>query len=93
MSEQKLQKVGRIAFREEGNLWNAYWALPNTMEDAILIASVKMGVVRSNADLKQAFMEFVRLAASRLLGEQFGDGVAEWQDPVLAPVSEKSGNA
>ncbi len=34
-----LTQVGRIAFRQEGNLWNAYYALPDTMEDAIHLRS------------------------------------------------------
>ncbi len=29
-------KIGRLAMRHEGNFWNAYYAMPDTMDGAIL---------------------------------------------------------
>ena len=33
--KQKMAEIGRLAMRHEGNFWNAYFALPDTMEGAI----------------------------------------------------------
>ena len=46
--EKKLQKVGRIALREQGSQWVAYWAAPDTMEGATFIASCAIAPVVAN---------------------------------------------
>lgn len=38
--------VGRIAFRVEGAMWNAYLAALNTMEGATLLGSLRMDIAR-----------------------------------------------
>ena len=50
-------KIGRLALRHEGDSWNAYYALPDTMNDAIPIASIKMAFVAGNEERKDAFMK------------------------------------
>lgn len=91
MNEQ-LQPQGRVAFRVEGDNWNAYWALPDTMEGAIYLASIRMGAVRGAPHVKDAFMDVVRAAVVALFAQ---DGVAvdSWSGPQSAPETERSGNA
>lgn len=58
MSE--LKKIGRLALREEGSNWNAYYTLEGTMEGAIHLGSIRMACVRGKPERKQAFMDLMR---------------------------------
>ena len=40
------QQVGRLAMRVEGDFWRAYYAMPGTMEGALLLGSIAMGAVQ-----------------------------------------------
>jgi hypothetical protein len=86
-----MSKVGRLAFREEGNLWNAYWASVGTMEDAILLASVNMQLVKTKKRHDQ-FLELVREMAGDLIEEHAGVRPT-WPEPEIAPEHERGGNA
>lgn len=86
------QKIGRLAMRHEGTWWNAYYAMPNTMEDAILLGSIQMRFVQDKAR-KSAFMELMREAVSDILEELTGARPV-WPEPEgqPAPESERSGH-
>lgn len=87
------QKVGRLALRHEGNFWNAYYAMPGTMDGAVLLGSIAMRFVVGNTDRKNAFMDMMRGAVTDLLEEQTG-ARPTWPDgPQTAPESERSGHA
>lgn len=66
------KKMGRLAFREEGENWVAYYALPNTLEGAIFLGSVKMAFVTRDAKRKQAFMRFMREAVGDIIEDATG---------------------
>jgi hypothetical protein len=84
-------KVGRIALRVEGGMWNAYYAMPDTMEGAILIGSIKMGAVTHNPGRKQAFMEMMTDTVQELFEAEIGKRAEFTVGP--APESERSGSA
>ncbi|RWR32492.1 hypothetical protein D2T31_00475 [Sinirhodobacter populi] len=86
------QQVGRIALRVEGNFWNAYYALPDTMNDAVLIGSIGMAFIVNNPDRKQAFMAMMRECVGDALSAR-GLSVSHWKDPVSAPEHEKAGRS
>jgi len=88
----KEQEVGRLAMRQEGNYWNAYYALKNTMDGALLIGSIRIGAVINNRDRKQAFMEMMQDIVSDFLKDATGQHPT-WNEPQLAPEHEKAGNA
>lgn len=92
MSKTKSQQIGRLAMRHEGENWNAYYAMPDTMEGAILLGSIKMRFV-ATTERRDAFIAFMREAVADLIEET--DGVRPtWPDgPRRAPEHEKSGNA
>lgn len=48
-------EIGRIAFRVEGNWWVAYYALPDTLEEALELARIQMSIVQ-DIGRKQTFM-------------------------------------
>jgi hypothetical protein len=91
MSDEQ-QKIGRLAMRHEGNFWNAYYALPGTMEGAILLGSIAMKFVQ-DAERKAAFMHLMREAVSDILEEQTGVRPT-WPEPEgqTAPEHERSGH-
>lgn len=87
------QKLGRLALRQEGNFWNAYYAMPETMEGAVLLGSIAMRFVVDNADRKIAFMDMMRGAVSDLLEDQMG-ARPTWPDgPQAAPEAERAGHS
>lgn len=59
MKNMKLANV-RLAFREEGTMWNCYLAKKETMKDAILLGSINMEIVQNHI-FKEAFMKFMQL--------------------------------
>lgn len=86
------QKVGRLAMRQEGENWNAYYALPDTMEGAIFLGSIKLQFVQTQ-ERKDAFLGFMRECMSDLMEELFGDRPT-WPDgPQPAPEHERSGHS
>ncbi|MGH7186530.1 MAG: hypothetical protein ACREIB_09690 [Pseudomonadota bacterium] len=63
-------EIGRVAYREEGEIWNAYWARRlDSMEGATFLGSIRMNIVCGNPERKKAFMD--------LMNEAFGDAVEE----------------
>ncbi|MBW4710708.1 hypothetical protein KX928_23205 [Roseobacter sp. YSTF-M11] len=78
----------RIAFREEGTMWNAYCAQPDTMKGAFLIGSIGMGVVRSNPEIKEAFMALMNAAFQTAVLQMTGATV-ERVDVQPAPAHER----
>ncbi len=88
-----IAQVGRLAMRVEGDLWVAYYALPNTMKDAIFLGSIQMAFVQEES-AKQIFMALMRDAVSMILKQQTGVD-AIWPDKHgrTAPAHERAGRA
>lgn len=84
---EKRPKIGRLAMREEGDEWRAYYALPNTMQGAIFLGSIRMRFVMSE-ERKSAFMGLMREAVGDLIEEKLGVR-PEWGGPKTAPFWEK----
>jgi hypothetical protein len=87
MSDEKKQ-VGRLAFRKEGEWVNAYWAMPDTMEGAIHLGSMKVGMLDKDPALFEMYRELIRIGASKLLDMPAADWITE-----AAPEHERSGSA
>ena len=86
-----MANVGRLAFRVEGDNWVAYYAKMDTMNDAIFMGSIRMGLVR-DPDRKRAFMEIMKSALSDFIEEGFENKIESWNEE-RAPESERSGRA
>lgn len=54
-------KVGRLAMRHEGTFWNAYYAMPDTMDGAVLLGSIAMRFV-ADATRRDRFMALMKEA-------------------------------
>ena len=79
--------------RVEGDFWNAYYALPNTMDNALLLGSIRMQFVQDES-AKQIFMALMRDAVSDILKDATGADPL-WPDPFgrPAPQHERAGRA
>jgi hypothetical protein len=85
-------QIGRLALRQEGENWNAYYAMSDTMDGAIFLGSIRMGAVTSNPDRKQSFMNLMRDLVADIIEENTGIRPA-WGDPERAPENERAGSA
>lgn len=87
-----LQQIGRVAFRHEGDYWNAYYALPDTMEGALLLASIHMGAVSGseNEMRKKAFIDMAKGIANDIL-RAAGHPVT-MDNLIAAPEYERAGH-
>jgi hypothetical protein len=85
-------EIGRLAFRVEGELWNAYWApRQDSMEGAVSLGSIRMNLARDQL-VKDAFMATMKLAFSVVARDVIGTDPT-WRAPEPAPERERSGSA
>lgn len=88
----EVSKVGRLALRPEGENWNAYYAMPDTMADAIFLGSIKMAFVGGNEERKLAFMALMRECVADVIQEAVGVRPTFPDGPQSAPESERAGH-
>jgi hypothetical protein len=80
-------KMGRLALRHEGSMWNAYYALPDTMDGAVFLGSIQIAFVQNEAR-KKAFMALMQEAVGDILGETIGARLT-WPGPQPGPEHER----
>lgn len=56
---ERLRRSGRVAYRHEGDFWNAYYALPDTMKGAIFIGCIRIKAIEGNDLRRQQFMDMM----------------------------------
>lgn len=78
----------RIAFRSEGSDVNAYFALGDTMEGAVLIASIRRGALNAAPGAFEDYQALMRKIVNAISGDLF----VEFQT-IPAPENERTGNA
>lgn len=81
----------RLAFRQEGNFWNAYVAGMGTMDKSFLLGSIMMGVVANRPDRKAAFMDLMKDAFADAAQAVTGERPAVF-DERPAPETERAGH-
>lgn len=89
---KELVQIGRLALRHEGENWNAYYALTDSMDGAIPLGSIRMSAVAANEDRKHAFMDLMRGIVSDIIADKVGI-VPHWKSPKAAPEKEHAGHA
>lgn len=85
-------QVGRLAFRQEGGNWVAYYAETERMDDAVFLGSIRMGAVMKSPERKAAFMDLMRDIVSEIIEEEVGVRPT-WGGAEPAPEHERSGQA
>jgi hypothetical protein len=88
MTEKKA--AGRLAMRVEGENWNAYCALQETMDGAIPIGSISLNAVRNYPACKQAFLDLMISIVSEIIRDITGE-TPTWTGPEPAPEHERAG--
>jgi hypothetical protein len=86
------QKMGRLALRVEGSLWCAYYALPDTMDGALFLGSIRLQFVE-DAERKLVFMALMKEAVGDILEEKVGERPTWPEGEQPAPEHERGGNA
>lgn len=91
MAANEQVKVGRVAFRREGAMWNAYFMKPSTANDAVFVGSILISIVMTNSAVKAAFMATMRAAVGHTINQVTGVDPS-WGGPEAAPEHERSGH-
>lgn len=86
-----MKKIGRLAMRLEGKMWNAYYALPDSMEGAILLGSIAIALVSDCPERKQVFLGMMSGAVADFMESKLG--ARPEMLVTAAPESERAGNA
>ena len=89
---EEMDQIGRLAMRVEGDWWVAYYALPDTMDDALRLGSIHMSIVE-NRDRKEEFLLLMRTAVGDLIESKTGVRPQWPTPPQRAPENERSGSA
>lgn len=82
-------KIGRLALREEGDWWTAYYAMPDTMKGALRLGQVHMKFVVDRPERKAAFMNLMRGAVGDIIEEVCGERPTWPEGPQVAPEHER----
>lgn len=81
-------KVGRLAMRQEGELWVAYYAMPESMKAALYLGSIRLAFVNT-PERREAFMGFMREAVGDLIEQAAGVRPTWPEGAQSAPESER----
>lgn len=72
---------GRLALREDGDFWKAYYAKSDTMDGAILLGMIRLAFVLDNPTRKREFMLLMQAATTDMLREFTGGVRIAWPEP------------
>jgi len=86
---EKPTPIGRLALRDEGDRWTAYFADQDTMDDAIWLGSVLLKLVE-NPERRQQFIDLMTCWVADLLQPLCGERPT-WNGPQTAPKHERRG--
>ena len=86
------EQIGRLAMRQEGGNWVAYYAMNETMDGAIFLGSIVMAGIIGHSGHKENFMNIMRDIVSEIIEDKTGIK-PEWGGEITAPEHERSGNA
>jgi len=84
------QKIGRLALRHEGNRVNAYYAMPKTMIDGLLLFSVDARAA-GYPSVHERILDLGRQIVGEIVFEATGIRPV-WGGPQPAPEHERSGH-
>jgi hypothetical protein len=84
-------EIGRLALRQEGEWWKAYWA-PHLydFEGAVLLGTIRMSLTKGV--VKEHFIKVMCEAFNVMVKDTTGQEPV-WGEPHSAPENERSGNA
>jgi hypothetical protein len=84
-----MRSIGRLAFREVRDEVRAYYANVDTMKGAILLATMKVGILRADSGRFNRWREILQDAVGDIIEQAVGKRPV-WPDPpVAAPEHER----
>ena len=87
-----MKQVGRLAMRQEGDRWVAYYALPNTMDDAIFLGAIALKAVDGEPARREAFLDLMRDLVADIIEDATGVRPT-WGGEEPAPAHERAGHS
>lgn len=90
---EPLTQIGRVALRREGMWWVGYYALPDTMQDAIELGRIRMTAAEENQSVKAGFISLMRVLVADIIEERTGVRPTWPNEPQPAPEHERAGQA
>lgn len=88
-----MTEIGRLAFRVEGDFWNAYWApQQRSMAGAIMLGSIRMNAVEHSLARKHAFMALMQHVFADAVKDSTGARV-RFGAPQPGPEHERAGRS
>ena len=91
MAKEEVVKIGRLAMRQEGGNWVAYYAMTDTMDGALFLGSIKMSMIKLKRERKDAFMDLMRDCVCDIIEESTGTRPT-WGTMTTGPEHERSGS-
>jgi hypothetical protein len=82
-------QVGRLALRREAEYWVARWEFNDDLAP-LYIAKIKFGLVSNHPQVRQAFIDLCKLAATTVIAEATGETAFFKEEP--APESDRAGH-
>lgn len=89
---KQFAEIGRLALRVEGDVWRAYYAMPGTMDGALHLGSVSIGLVQ-DPKRRDQFVAFMRDVVADLIERATGTRPVWPHGPEPAPEHERAGSA
>lgn len=86
-----LPQIGRLAMRQEGQHVNIYYAMPETMKGALLLASCELSAC-ALPGVKDMFLDLGRQIVGEIIFQEAGVR-PEWGSAGPAPEHERAGSA
>lgn len=87
------QQVGRLALREEGLWWKAYYAKQDTMQDALLLGQIQLNIVandtKNSRARKREFIMLMQAAVTDIIEDIIGTRPTWPEPPQTAPEHER----
>jgi PRTRC genetic system protein C len=84
-------QVGRLAMRVEGNFWGAYYAQAGSMEGAVPLGTIGMGIVSRDETKRDRFFNLMRDAVADFIEDKTGQKPT-WGVEERAPEHERAGH-
>lgn len=81
----------RLAFRVEGDRWNAYAADMGNMDKALFLGSIPMVAVVESEQRKRVFMQLMQETLEVLIERAGTAKIEGWAAPRTAPPHERNG--
>jgi hypothetical protein len=83
-------QTGRLAIRKEGQWVNAYYALPDTMKDALPLGMIRVRICDQSPDLYDRWKQLMKDAVGHIVKDVTGIK-PEWSGEERAPEHERAG--